>query len=63
MPARPLEELLRDSETEASLQSALDSLDETFGTNKPDDLGKKVADLRNELLQELATIRGQGSLF
>lgn len=61
--ARDLKALLADNENEASIMAALDSLDEIEPPPESIDAAKKITALRNELLQELNTIRGQGSLF
>lgn len=63
MPARTLEQMLADGETEESIQGALEALDEIQPPPEVLDAAKRITELRNELLQELKTIRGQGSLF
>ena len=58
---RTLQELQADSETEATIESALAALDEI--PPQTEGAAREITKLRDELLQELATIRGQGSLF
>ena len=56
--ARSLEQLLADHESETSIEEALEILDEVRPVNR-----FRITALRNELLQELKTLRAQGSLF
>ena len=58
---RDLKTLLADNETPATIQSALDALDELVPTSTKWE--SDIAALRHELSQELHAIGGQGSLF
>jgi hypothetical protein len=61
MTARTIEELKADSETAETLRSAIDDIDRMF--EQFPDKRPSFEELRAELLQEIQTIEGQGSLF
>lgn len=61
MTARNLQQLLADCENEETIQLALDALDELKPATA--DFANKCAEVRKDLLQELETVRSQGSLF
>lgn len=66
MTARTLAQLQADNENIASIETALESLDEIDPPPEVLDAAKQITELRNELLQELKTLRDaqpQRSLF
>lgn len=62
MAARALLALQYDRETPATLRSAVEALDEIVLTAPAKHLAS-LQDLRADLMQELNTLEGQGSLF
>lgn len=61
MAPRDLKTLMFDHETPETIRSALDALDELKPTTAKH--GADILRMREDLLRELHTLEGQGSLF
>lgn len=61
MTTRDLDALTVDGETEATVRSAIEALDDINPTSEA--WRRRLAALRDELMQELRLLESQGSLF